>query len=189
MALKWREAWRALRASGMPATAFCRAAWPIGREKRLTSLIRQRRAVLDTKNAVTDHLFRSQRALASLRLHRTSDVKSALANPERRRMVMSVACSRGMLEEALLSRQGVETGRTLDTALAELTREEAIARIPANGVLAGQDVVVALHGRGRRRYDVAALSRLLQGSRDYGGELRARLLRGESTGQGRSYRL
>jgi hypothetical protein len=189
MAFDWRTAWRALRSGGVPASSVYRAIWPLGREKRLRSLLRERATILSAKNAVVDYLACFQRALSPLRLTRTDQIKAALSDPEKRRLILSVAVSRAMVEEALVTRYGVEAGRTLDQALAELTREQVIAEILPNGVFAGQQVYLALHGRGRPAYDVATLNELLRRERDLGAELRTRLQREETADRGRSYRL
>jgi len=189
MAINVKRARSALRNAGLHGSARLGLAWPIGRQKRVADLLRQRRAVLEAKNHVVEFLFRTQRGLADLRLTRLEQVHAALQDPEQRRIIMTVGASQVMLEEELSSRHGSETGGSLDRALAELVAEGVLLQVPAKAALANHDIYVAVHSRKRPHYDVGELNRLLQENRGYGAELRSRSQREESTGDARTYRM
>ena len=189
MAINVKRARSALRNAGLHGSARLGLTWPIGRQKRVTALLRQRRTVLEAKNHVVEFLFRTQRGLADLRLTRLEDVHAALLDPGQRRIIMTVGASRAMLEEELSSRYGSETGGSLEGALAELVAEGVLLQVPAKAALANHDIYVSVHSRKRPHYDVGELNRLLQEGRGYGTELRSRSRREEKTGDARTYRM
>jgi len=186
--VSWREARRALKASGVRWRSLIGLAWPLGRGKRALALVRDRRAVLETKNLVVDYLFRAQRALATMGLRTTEQLLKALQDPSKRPTIMSAAVNRGMMEEVLASRHGLEGGRTLDRALSELLSAGVVLKASARPA-SNQDVYIAVQGRERPHYDLSALSRLLQAGSEYGQELRERARRDEATQTGRVHRL
>ena len=101
MAINVKRARRALRNAGLQSSARLGLAWPIGRQKRVTTLLRERREVLEAKNHVVEFLFRTQRGLSDLRLSRVEHVHTALQDPQKRRIIMTVGASQVMLAEEL----------------------------------------------------------------------------------------
>ena len=186
--LSWKEARRALAASGMGSGQSLGLLWPFGRDKRTRALLRDRRAVLEAKNLVVDYLFRAQRPLAPLRLMKAEHLQQALQDPEKRRMVMSLGVNRAMMEDVLLNRYGAEVGRALGKALSELVASGVLMRTPA---MSGpnQEVYVAAQGRARPQFDLSALNRLLQEGRDFTSELQARFQKRERTDTSRTHHL
>ena len=184
-----RRVRRALRAAGVGQSALCGLRWPFGRKKRMLSLVRKRLAVLEAKNEVVDFLFRTQRSLAGLGLVGLEQVRAALGEAEKRRLILTAGASRTMLEEELSARHGSEAGRALDQALAELAAEGVVLRVPGAMMLANHDVYLAVLERGRPQYDVSELSRLVWEGRQYAQELRRRVRREKATGRERTYRL
>jgi hypothetical protein len=187
MAINVKRARRALRNAGLQSSARLGLAWPLGRQKRVTTLLRERREVLEAKNHVVEFLFRTQRGLADLRLSRVEHAHTALQDPQKRRIIMTVGASQVMLAEELSARYGLETGRSLERALAELVSEGVVLQVPAKAALANHDIYLAVHSRRRPHYDVGELNRLLRDGRDYGAELRSRSRREETTGDARTY--
>lgn len=187
-ALSVRQVRRALTASGLGIGATLGLIWPFGREKRAQALLRQRRAVLEAKNHVVDYLSRRHRPLTPLGLATADQLQKALADPEKRGLIMAVGVNRGMIEDELVSRSGAELGKALDRALAELVSEGISLRVSARP--ASDDTLYVLaHGRMKRRYDLSQLNRLLAQGKEYGARLRARLRDEDSTQQGRVHRL
>jgi len=186
--LHWREARRALIASGLRRSAVLSLLWPFGREERARRLMRQRRAVLEAKNHVIEYLSRAQRPLDSLGLATSEDLRTALEAPEKRGLIMGVAINRPMMEEVLAARHEAEVGPALDQALAELVAEGVVLKVSGMPVLT-DDIHVIAGGRAAARYDLSGLTRLLGEGRDYGGELRARLRRKQRTDVGRTHQL
>lgn len=189
MALDITRARRLLKASGLSDSALRGLAWPFGREKRALTLFRQRLAVLECKNNVVDYLFRSQRRLAELAITNVEQARELLQEPDKRRLIMAMAVVRAMLEDILSNNYKSEIGRTLDQALAELIDEGVVLQLPAEMFAFDSDAFLAIHSKGRPRYDTAPIINLLQESRDYGKELRTRLKHTESSERGRTYRM
>jgi|GEM_PF-2418212 len=189
MAFNPKQAREALRASGASMSSLLALAWPFGRQARIRSLVRKRRAVLDTKNSVVDYLFRAQRPLAQFCISRKEQMQAALADPKRRPAIMAVAVNRDMLEEYLSTRGGSEGGRSLDQALAELDADGVILRMTADLGHVKQNLYFSVQNRRRPFYNLSGLDALLQQDRNLVAELRERLRRDSSTGSSRSYRL
>ena len=186
--LSWREARRALVASGLSPGATLSLIWPFGRSERARAMLRHRRSLLEAKNSVVDYLSRAQRGAASLALRRSEDPAAALQDPEKQQLAMAAGISRAMMEEELAARYGSEIGRALDTALAELVSEGVV--LEGSPVPGSRQVVYMIsEGGRRRRWDVSELTRLLGTGRDYGAELRGRLRQEETTGAARTHRL
>lgn len=185
--LDWREARRALIASGLPARAALALWWPLGRVRRAQRLLQRRRAALEAKNRVVDFLARFQRPLVPLNLTNQQGLDAAFAEPEARALVVAVGASRAMLEEELLARHGGEVGASLDRALAELVREGAL--LSARPAATGQELYVLSQSHARHRWDLSAINRLLTSGEGYGARLRARSGRDQATSSNRSYDL
>jgi len=189
MGIDVKRARRALKSAGARGAGLYFLVCPVGRDKRLWAMLRRRRAVLEAKSNVVDLLFRNQRAIAELSLGSLDEVRRALQEPEKRRLIMTVAASRALLEEELRSHYKSEVGRALDLALSELVAEGVLLQVPGKTVLANQDIYLAVHRKGQPRYDTAELDRLLREGRRYGDELRARARSERATDATRSYRL
>lgn len=181
-----RRARRALRSAGARAAALY---WPFGRQRRARLLLRRRLAVLEAKNAVVALLFGRQQPLAGLRLSTSADVARALADQEKRRLVVGLSVSREVIEEELQRCPGTELGRALDQALSELIREGVVLRVPGKALLMREDVFVAAMAGRRPHYDVSELNRLVREGTGYGAQLRARARQEETSTASRSYRL
>jgi len=180
----------ALKASGMRGCATWSLLFPIGRKARTCALLRKRRAVLEAKNAVLDSLFRFQKALEPLGLRTRDQAEAMVRDPERRRTLVAVGLNRSSLEDEL-SRYGVELGSALDRALVELVQEQRVLRVATPGALPGSDLYLVVYDRGRGRYDLGLIDRLLQRGRGqvYGDVLRTRERSERDSGGGRSYDL
>lgn len=180
----------ALKASGVKSCATWSLLLPIGRTSRLYAMLRKRRSVLEAKNGVLDCLFRFQKAIESLGLTGAPEVQKAMNDPEKRRLLIAVGMSRASLEDEL-TRFGLEAGGSLDQALNELIAEKRIVRAPGASRVPGSEIHLVVHQRGRGRYDISMLSRLLQRDRTskYGDMLRARQQDRGGTDESREYRL
>jgi hypothetical protein len=189
MALDVRRAKEALRASGMSSSSLSGLRWPFGREKRLLSLLRERRAVLEAKNHIVDYLFSAQRAVGPLALASVEGVQAALQDSEKRRVIVTVGANRAMLQEELSARYGSELGRALDQALMELEGEGVLLQVPGRMVSAHQNVFLAVFGRGRPQYEISELTRLLQQGQNQGARLRQRARKEDASGGSRTYRM
>lgn len=189
MGINAKRARRALRAAGLGSFSLCGLLWPIGRQKRLLALLRERRAALEAKGNIVGFLVRTQGALSDLGLGRLEQVQVALRDPEKKRLILAVGASRPMLEEELSARDGSEVGRALERALSELVAGGVILRVPAKEALGTNDVYVVVHGRKRPQYDLREIDQLLREGREYGSELRARERREQTTGGSRTYRM
>ncbi len=184
----WKEARRALAASGMSGGQLLPLLWPFGRDRRARSLLLDRRAVLEAKSLVVDYLFRAQQRLADLRLTDSERLKQALSDPEKRPLIMSLGINRAMIEDVLASRYGAEAGRSLEKALSELLASGTILKAsPTPG--SDHEVFVAVHARPRPQFDLAGLNRLLQEGRDWSSELRERFRRNAKKDIGRTHQL
>jgi hypothetical protein len=185
---RWKEARRALAASGMSGGQLLGLLWPFGRDKRALALLRDRRAVLEAKNLAVDYMFRSQQPLAALRLTNSEQLQKALQDPDKRRLIVSLGINRAMIEDVLLSRHGAEVGRSLERALDELVVAGVVLKA-ATMPTSNQEIYVAVHTASRPKFDVSILNRLLQESRDFSAELRARFNRNEKKDISRTHRL
>lgn len=188
MGIDVKKAQQALRSAGAPRSTICSAAWPFGRERRLRSLIRRRLNVLEVKNAVVDFLFRLQKPLADFRLFSRERIKAILADPEQRKIVISLSPSREVIEEELRTRYRVDSGLALDEAFTELQTEGVVLRVPGTLMLSKEDVFLAVPRR-RPYYEMGELNRLVREGTDYSSELRRRSMRRDTTDRGRSYEL
>lgn len=185
----WRAACRALERSGVARGRVRWLSLPLNREARLRQALSRRRAVLEAKNSVVDLLTSSQVALARFKLREAADVQRALQDPQAKPILLAVGLDRDMLAAEVARKFGIETGTSLDEALAELIAEGQIARVATEVSGVRQELFFALHGRARRQYDLSEISRLLREGRDYRRELQTRNQREMSTGRGRSYDL
>jgi len=183
------DIWRARRALSSSGGRSASLVWPFGRERRARLLLRRRLAVVEAKNAVAEFLFQTQKALADLRLSTVADVERALADPEKRRLVVGRSVSLRMLEEELSRRAGAELGRSLDQALSELIAGGFVLQVPGKALLIREEVYIAVLSKPQPRDDPSELSRLVRQGTTYGAELRERARRHDSTTVGRSYRL
>jgi hypothetical protein len=177
---------RALKSAGARSAALY---WPFGRERRAHLLLRRRLAVIEAKNAVADLLFRRHKPLSDLHLSTVADVERALADPEKRKLVVGLSVSREVIEEELRRHSGTELGRALDQALSELIREALVLQVPGKALLMREDVFLAVMGRPQPRYDVSELNRLVREGTSYSARLRARVRGEDTTTVSRSYRL
>ncbi len=185
MGMNAKRACRALKAAGVRRSSLCGLWWPIGRQKRLLDLVRERRAVLEAKNNIVEFLVKTQGALAELHLGRLEEVRVALMDAEKKRLILSVGASSSLLEKDLSGRHGSEVGRALEQALSELVAEGVILEAPAKEARASNDVYLVVHGRKGAHYDFSELNRLLR----EGEQLRSRSRREDSSGSSRSYRM
>jgi hypothetical protein len=180
----------ALKASGVKSCATWSLLLPFGRRGRLQAMLRKRRAVLEAKNGVLDCLFRFQKALEPMGLTDAPSVQRAMTDPEKRRLIIAVGLSRASLEDEL-GRYGLEAAAYLDQALSELVAERRIVKASGASGVPGSEVHLVIHQRGRGRYDISLLSRLLQRGQTskYGDMLRARQRTRTGSDEGREYRL
>jgi hypothetical protein len=163
--------------------------FPIGRARRLETALRQRSTLLAAKNDVMDLIFQTQAPLARLGIQNEADVRAAMQDPDKRRLLGAYGLNREMVEAELRERYGSETTGALDAALQELVAEGVILRVPGRLLLATSDIFLAIHARRRPLYDVGLLNRLLHEGRDEEKALRSRDKRDDSTETGRTYRL
>lgn len=180
----------ALKASGVKSCATWSLLLPFGRAGRLQAMLRKRRSVLEAKNGVLDCLFRFQKALEPMGLTDVPSVQRAMTDPEKRRLIIAVGMSRASLEDEL-GRMGLEAAGYLDQALSELIAEKRIAKASGASGVPGSEIHLVIHQRGRGRYDISMLSRLLRrgAASKYGDLLRSRQRSRGSTDEGREYRL
>ena len=185
----WRSACRALEASGAKRGSVRWLRFPWNREERLRRALRLRKGILDAKNSAADFLFSTQAPLAQLELHDLAGVEAALQDAEKRPLLLTFGVNREMLASELAAKYSAETGAPLDEALAELIAEGLVLRVPGELAAASHDIYLAIHGRGRKHYDLSEFNRLLREGRDYRRELKARQRRETTSGRGRSYDL
>ena len=173
MAIDVRLARAALHASGMKSYSTLSLLLPFGREARLQGMLGKRRSILESKNYILDSLFRVQKSLEPFALQTTLEAKEALRDSEKRRMIVALGLSRSMLEDET-HRFGGQLGEAFTTALKELLAEGRVLEVNgAEGAPSGE-IYLAVHRRGRQRYDVSTFNRLLQRSAQYGATLRTR---------------
>jgi hypothetical protein len=178
-----------LEASGVKRGSVRWLRFPWNREERLRRALRLRKSVVEAKNSAADFLFSTQAPLAQLELHDLSGVEAALQDAEKRPLLLTFGVNREMLSSELAQKYGAETGAPLDEALAELIAEGLVLRVPGELASASHDIYLAIHGRGRKHYDLSEFNRLLREGRDYRRELTARQRREATSGRGRSYDL
>jgi hypothetical protein len=174
MAIDVRLARAALHASGMRSYSTLSLLLPFGREARLQGVLSKRRSVLEAKNYILDSLFRVQKSLEPYALQTAEEAKAALRDTEKRRMIVALGLNRVMLEDEA-RRFGAEMGESFTGALVELLAEGRVLKVEggAEGTPEGE-IYLAVHRRGRQRYDVSTFNRLLHRGAQYGTILRSR---------------
>jgi hypothetical protein len=148
-------------------------------------MLRRRYAVLEAKNSILDTVSRLQKPLEPLALRSLEHVTRALADPDKRRLLLSLGLSRGVLEDEA-SKWGTELGPAFAQALVELVAAGRLIKAPSPS---GDDIYVIVAPLARQRYDLSHLSRLLLRGKAFGSQLRLREQEGEETTVGRTYRM
>ncbi len=175
----------ALKASGLSGCATLSLLFPFGRERRVQGLLRKRHSVIEAKNTILDALARVQKPLEPLCLHTLARAKEALADSDKRRLVLGLGLSRAVLEDEA-RKWGTELGPSFEQALGELVSAGRVLKLTGPS---GDDVYLIVARFARQRYDLAALSRLLHRGKDYGTLLRAREQHETDTDIARTYRM